>query len=72
MTYTELLQGLIHKDEVILTRDPHLQFTTLVISNREGSKFTTKIGGRALITDKRMLFLSSQFAESKLLPTCCY
>eukprot|EP00795_Rhopilema_esculentum_P008239 gene8239-14181_t len=64
MTYTELLQGLIHRDEVILTRDPHLQFTTLVISNREGSEITTKIGGRALITDKRMLFLSSQFAET--------
>lgn len=86
MTYNELLIGLMYSDERILSRDPHLQYTSLSFYDECFNLKQSKTGGVAVITDKRMLFLSSQYARSKLslgklhlllqkhkaIPKCCF
>ena len=65
MTYDELVTGLIYNDEQIISRAPHLQYASLSIYDESFNLKTSRTGGVAILTDKRMLFLSSQYVQSK-------
>ena len=65
MSYNELLQGLTHSGEQIISIDPHLQFSSSTIADEFGKVRETRVGGIALLTDRRMLLLSSQYFHSK-------
>eukprot|EP00112_Aurelia_sp_Birch-Aquarium-sp1_P004343 Seg149.11 transcript_id=Seg149.11/GoldUCD/mRNA.D3Y31 product="hypothetical protein" protein_id=Seg149.11/GoldUCD/D3Y31 len=61
MSYNELLKGLTHAGEQIISVEPHLQYSTSTIADEFGQVRETRVGGVALLTDRRMLLLSSQY-----------
>ena len=65
MSYNELLQGLTHAGEQIISIEPHLQYSSSTIADEFGKIKETRVGGVALLTDRRMLLLSSQYFHSK-------
>ena len=64
MSYNELLSGLICKDEQLLSKD-HVNFMSLSIYDESYKLLQTKMAGKVVLTDKRMLLVSSQYNESK-------
>ena len=64
MSYDQMLAGLIMKDERLLSVD-HLDFVSISIYDESYKLLQTKPGGKAVLTDKRVLLISSQYYESK-------
>lgn len=67
MTYNEFIAGLVFKGENILSAEPHLRFQSLLVTDEFGVLKETKVGGIALLTDQRLLLLSSQYFQSSTL-----
>ena len=65
MSYNEFLPGLIYKDESFVSAD-HIEYLSLSIYDETFNLLQTKPAGRAVLTDKRMLLVSSQYHEGKL------
>ena len=65
MTYTELLSGLVYKNECILSQDPHFQYKSVSFYDQNFNFLKSKTGGVAIITDRRFLMLSCQYDQSK-------
>ena len=64
MTYDELLRGLIQSDEKIISVEP-LQFKSLSVLDESESLRSAKDGGIAMLTDRRLHLLSSQYSQSE-------
>lgn len=62
MSYNEFLPGLIYKDESFVSAD-HIEYLSLSIYDETFNLLQTKPAGRAVLTDKRMLLVSSQYHE---------
>ena len=62
MGYRDLLIGLMYEGEVLQTHNQfsHLTYSHLVYANESNVTECTKPGGIGLITNKRLLLLSSQ------------
>ena len=67
MSYEDLIHGLIYNGETIISYPPHLQYMSMTVTDENGSVVDTKVGGVAMLTDKRLLLLSSQYFHSKYL-----
>eukprot|EP00794_Sanderia_malayensis_P012268 gene12268-13533_t len=67
MDYNDFLSGLTLENEVIVSGEPHLQYKSMTITDESGEVLDTKVGGRALLTDKRLLLLSSQYFQTSSL-----
>ena len=65
MEYEDFVKGLIYNGESTVSHSPHLQYNSLVILDENGEAIQSKIGGIAMLTDKRLLFLSSQYFHSE-------
>ncbi len=63
--YNSFLSGLTLEDETIVSGEPHLQYRSMVIADEFGKILHTKVGGRALLTNKRMLLLSSEYYQRR-------
>ncbi|EDO43575.1 predicted protein [Nematostella vectensis] len=66
MSYSELLQGLLYQGEKLGQYGTFkaLQFSYLTISDENNVTMTTRPSGVCMLTDKRLLFLSSQASHS--------
>eukprot|EP00794_Sanderia_malayensis_P012267 gene12267-13532_t len=67
MGYNEFLSGLTLENEVIVSGEPHLQYKSMTITDENGNVLDSRVGGRALLTDKRLLLLSSQYFQTSSL-----
>lgn len=67
MDYNSFLTGLTLQDETIVSTDPHLQYKAMTITDEHGVLLQTKVGGRALLTNQRLLFLCSQYSQTSSL-----
>lgn len=67
MTYKELLKGLFHEDETLQTWSnfTFLNYTHLRFCDESDRTTNQRSGGICLLTDKRLLFLSSQLATGE-------
>ena len=64
MSYNELLSGIIYKDEQIVSSD-YMDYISLSTYDDSFNLLHTKPAGKAILTDKRMLLMSTQYYESK-------
>ena len=64
MQYDEMLGGMIMNGERLLSTD-YLDFLSLSIYDEKFNFLQTKPAGKVILTDKRMLLISSQYYESK-------
>ena len=69
MSYKELLTGLIYEGETIqaMNNFSFLNYTHLRFCGEDEKSLTNRCGGICLLTDKRLLFLSSHFNNGKYL-----
>ncbi|KAK3732812.1 hypothetical protein QZH41_017718 [Actinostola sp. cb2023] len=66
MSYAELLGGLLYSGETVIQYNQfqHLQFSSLIMSDECNATISQRPGGICLLTDKRLLLLSSQVTQS--------
>ena len=69
MSYKDLLTGLIYEGETIqaMNNFSFLNYTHLRFCGEDGNFLTKRCGGICLLTDKRLLFLSSQLNNGNYL-----
>ena len=69
MSYKDLLTGLIYEGETIqaMNNFSFLNYTHLRFCDEDRDFLTNRCGGICLLTDKRLLFLSSQLNNGKYL-----
>jgi len=63
MSYNELLSGLIYKDEQIVSSD-YMDYISLSVYDESFKLLHTKPAGKAILTNKRMLLMSTQYYEN--------
>lgn len=67
MSYAELLNGLLHKDERVVQYNQfqHLPFSHVIMGDVSNTTLAQRPAGICLLTDKRLLLLSSQVTQCK-------
>ena len=67
MTYKDLLAGLIYEGEIFqsLNNFTVMNYTHVQFCDEGGNPVSQRSGGICLLTSKRILFLSSQFATGR-------
>ena len=66
MSLDDLLRRLVMEDEQVLTApDKQVKFTKLTVFDAHEKEIRSLPAGRALITNKRILFISSGVQQSK-------
>jgi len=72
MSYAELLGGLLYSGETVIQYNQfqHLQFSSLIMSDECNATISQRPGGICLLTDKRLLLLSSQVTQCMYTITC--
>lgn len=67
MSYRDLLAGLIYEGEIFqaLNNFTFMNYTHLQFCDESGVTVSQRSGGICLLTNKRLLFLSSQLAVGK-------
>jgi hypothetical protein len=72
MSYSEMLGGLLYKGERVVQYNQFkfLQYNHIVLADENNAPSSQKHGGICLLTDKRLLLLSSQLNQCKLKLFC--
>ena len=73
MSYKELLAGLTNEGEIFqtLNKFTFMNYTHLRFSDENGTTISQRSGGTCLMTNKRLLFLSSQNSVGEYMTYCC-
>lgn len=72
LSYQQLLEGLKYDGEYLLQHGQfnYLLYTSIVLSDENNQTVSTRTGGVALLTDRRLLLMSSQFNSNMTLEQC--
>lgn len=67
LSYSEMLSGLLYKGERVVQHNQFqfLQYNNIVLCDESNNHISQKPGGICLLTDKRILLMSSQMNQCK-------